>query len=114
MAMPLRDTYDMSNIKESQDIQSFIKLKTDKKLTYLSIIKNTNFGKINYKDIFYGLQNIKEDLLKSTYSGNPYIYDIPRNQSNLKREMILEIIYFIFRNTNRTCHLTENKANPHN
>lgn len=99
LSQTLKDTYDFSVISQTRDLYSFIELSIDKRKTFLCICKPFHFSKLEYKDIFYSLRNLRSHLIKSNFSGNLYIHDVTINNKNIKKEMFCEMIHYLFKNS---------------
>ena len=95
----VRSEYDMSKVKEPDELNSFIKFVKDSQITYVCISKAFHFDKLEYKEVFYSLQTLHNYLKKNDYSGNLYIHDVTINNKNIKKDMFGEIIYYILKDT---------------
>lgn len=98
----LQSLYDLSKIKEPETLNSFVILSNDSKITYLCICKQFHFDKIEYKDIFYSLRNLRTHLIQNNHDGNLYLHDITIKNKNIKKGMFCEIIHYIFKDTKIT------------
>lgn len=74
-------------------------LKRDNKTTYICFCKQFHFDSLEYKDIFYSLQNLRTELIKQNFNGNLYIHDITTKNPNIKFYLFSEIIYYLFKDT---------------
>lgn len=100
LSVTIKDTYDLTKISNPDSLYSSIKLSNNSKISYLCICKNFHFDKVEYKDIFYCLRNLRTELFKNNInSENIYIHDITINNNNIKKDMFCEIVYYIFKDT---------------
>lgn len=93
----LRSVHDLGPISNKEiNLHDTLSLKNNKnQTTFLSIAKLNHFDKLEYKDLFYTLQNLKQKLVKlkinKVYMKNPVKYN-----PNLKQEVLNKMIAFIF------------------
>lgn len=95
----LKCTYNLSCINQHKELYSFVELSDHQKKSFVCICKPFHFDKLEYKDIFYCLRNLRTHLMKSNFKGNLYIHDVTINNKNIKKEMFCEIIHYTFKNS---------------
>lgn len=91
--------YDLAKISDDEFNQyDSIILKENNKLTFLLLSKLNFFDKLTYNDIFYSLQNLRNNLQKYKID-EIYLKNPVEENPHLKQVMINEMIQFLFSKT---------------
>lgn len=93
----LKAIHDLQSVSDEPTLYENFSLKNkDNQTTFICISKLNHFDKMDYKDLFYSLQNLKENLVKNKIS-KIYIKNPVESNHNLKQDMVNELIQFIFK-----------------